>query len=63
MDEDKLPLIEKMEHPKWKVRLRAYKEISEIFYNEYSKECVKKKFDNNPLHAEEEDSDKVSPFE
>ena len=61
MDEDKLPLIEKMEHPKWKVRLRSYKEVSEIFYNEYSKDCIKQKHDSNL--GEEEEHDRVSPFE
>lgn len=31
-DENKLSLIQRLEHPKWKARQRAYKEISEIFY-------------------------------
>lgn len=32
-----------VDHPKWKIRMKAYKLISEQFYNEYSKQCQKKK--------------------
>ena len=42
-DENDLTLIEKVDHPKWKLRMKAYKQISELFYNEYSKQCQKKK--------------------
>ncbi len=43
IDEDNLPLIDRIDHPKWKVRMSAYKEISSLFYNEYSTSCVKDK--------------------
>ena len=42
-DEDSLSLLEKIEHPKWKVRMNAYKEINNLFYNEYSRDCLKNK--------------------
>lgn len=42
-DESQLSIIEKIDHPKWKLRMSAYKEINNLFYNEYSKDCVKSK--------------------
>ena len=42
-DGSNLDLIQKTEHPKWKVRMGAYKEIRDLFYNEYAKEI-------NPLN-------------
>lgn len=43
VDEASLSLLQRAEHSKWKVRMAAYKEISTIFYNEYSKECLRAK--------------------
>lgn len=40
-DESNMTLYERVEHPKWKIRMNAYKEINSLFYNEYSKDCVK----------------------
>lgn len=39
VDDESKPLLERIENPKWKIRMGAYKEISELFYNEYSKQC------------------------
>lgn len=49
--------MERIEHPKWKVRLNAYKEINSLFYNEYSKGCV----DYEKNESDKEESSK--PFE
>lgn len=38
-DDASLSLVEKLEHTKWKVRMAAYKDINNLFYNEYSKDC------------------------
>lgn len=43
--------------------MRAYKDISELFYNEYSKECQKLNFQQNPLNGEEEEESSVNPFD
>ena len=31
-----LPLVERVHHGNWKIRLAAYKEIKELFYNDYA---------------------------
>ena len=62
-DESSLTLIQRANHPKWKIRMRAYKDIGELFYGEYSKECLKADFDQNPLNEEEDSQDKPSPFD
>ena len=42
---DTLPKNEHIEHKKWRVRMRAYKQITELFNNQYSKECIKSTFE------------------
>lgn len=54
-----LSLIERIESEKWKARMKAYKEIGELFYVEYSKQCQQN--ENNPLERDEEDI--LSPFD
>ena len=44
-DESELSLITRLDNPVWKIRIKAYKEISELFYNQYSKDCQTKNFD------------------
>jgi hypothetical protein len=39
---DNLPVIDRIDHPKWKVRMRAYKNINDLFYNEHAKEIQRK---------------------
>ena len=48
-EEASLSIVQRLSHPKWKIRMRAYKHISEQFYAEYSKDCVKSDFNQNPL--------------
>ena len=42
---DTLPINEQIEHQTWRVRMRAYKLITELFNNQYSKECIKSTFE------------------
>ncbi len=42
---DTLPINEQIEHQNWRVRMRAYKQITELFNNQYSKECIKSTFE------------------
>ena len=58
--EEQKSLMDRIDHTKWKVRMKAYKEVSELFYHEYTKQCQKAKFDENPL---QEDEDTINPFE
>lgn len=32
VDESKLTFIQKIEHTKWKIRQKAYKDLSDLFY-------------------------------
>lgn len=54
-DEAALSIFQRIEHVKWKVRMKAYKEISEQFYIQYTQDQNKKKFNFNLLNEDEED--------
>lgn len=43
--------------------MKAYKQISELFYAQYSIESLKQKFQHNPLGNDEDDEEKSNPFE
>jgi len=66
-DDNNISIIQRIEHAQWKVRVKAYKEVSEQFYIQYSKDCQNKNFDSNPLNggSEEEEVnafDQFTPF-
>lgn len=65
-DDNNLSIIQRIEHAQWKVRVKAYKEVSEQFYIQYSKDCQNKNFDSNPLNGSEEEEvnafDQFTPF-
>lgn len=61
--DESVKLLDRIYNQKWKIRMRAYKDISELFYNEYSKECHKVNFQQNTLNGEEEEESSVNPFD
>ena len=65
-DDNNLSITQRIEHTQWKVRVKAYKEVSEQFYIQYSKDCQSKNFDSNPLNGSEEEEvnafDQFTPF-
>ena len=53
-DEMSISIFQRIEHSKWKVRMKAYKEISEQFYVQYTQDQNNKKFNSNFLNDEDE---------
>jgi hypothetical protein len=51
-EELSLNIFQRIEHSKWKVRMKAYKEISEQFYLQYTQDQNNKKFNTNFLNDE-----------
>ena len=49
-----ISIFQRIEHSKWKVRMKAYKEISEQFYVQYTQDQNNKKFNSNFLNDEDE---------
>lgn len=62
-DETTMTIYQKIDHPQWKIRVKAYKDISEQFYLQYSKDCQNKNFEENPLNGSEEDEQEQNPFD
>jgi hypothetical protein len=62
-DESTLTIYQKLDHPQWKVRVKAYKDISEQFKYENQRKLHNHNFDQNPLNGSEEDEQEVNPFE
>ena len=58
-----LSIFQRIEHPQWKIRVKAYKDISEQLFFQYSKDCQNKNFDQNPLNGSEEEEQEVNPFD
>lgn len=56
-------MFQRLEQPKWKARMKAYKEVNELFYHQYSKDCQRADFGDNPLNADEEDEGKPNAFD
>lgn len=54
-DESALSIFQRIEHTKWKVRMKVYKEISEQFYIQYTQDQNNKKFNSNLLNEDEEE--------
>ena len=59
-DDLDLPLRERVLNSKWKIRIQAYKEINELFYNEYTKICNQKK---DGIMRNEQDDEEEKVFE
>jgi hypothetical protein len=56
LDDQSLSIFQRIEHTKWKIRMKAYQEISEQFYIQHTK-------DSNNGNAGDDEQLHVSPYE